>query len=106
MSAAKERLETRLAGQLRTATGMFEAARALETLEPARVLAGVTELMVVALNAKAFSLFVLEGDAFVLAAEQGWTDARTYSRRHAPSSAIFKEVAGAQRFVSVATPEA
>ena len=31
LTTAKERLETRLAGQLRTATGMFQAARALET---------------------------------------------------------------------------
>ncbi len=105
LAATKERLETRLAGQLRTATGMFEAARALETLEPSKVLAGAADLLAVALNARTFSLFILEGDALVLAAQQGWTNDEVYARRLSSSSSLFQEVVGAQRLVSVATPQ-
>jgi hypothetical protein len=104
LTTAKERLETRLAGQLRTATGMFQAARALETLEPDRVLAGANDLVTVALNAKAFSFFLLDGDSLVLAAAQGWTEDQAPPQRYGSTSPLFKEVVGAQRPVTVATP--
>jgi hypothetical protein len=104
LTAAKERLETRLAGQLRTATGMFQAARALETVDPGQVLAGATELVTVALNAKAFSIFLLENGALVLGAAQGWTEDRALARRYASNEPLFKEVVGAQRFLTVTTP--
>ena len=104
LAAAKERLETRLAGQLRTATGMFQAARALETLEPGQVLAGATDLVTVALNAKAFSIFLLENGTLVLGAAQGWTEDRALARRYTSNEPLFKEVVGAQRVVTVTTP--
>ncbi len=103
VSGAKERLETRLAGQLRTATGMFEAARALETLDPARVLEGAADLLATALNARRFSMFLLEGNELVLQATQGEGDA-VLVRRYGATTALFQEVVGAQRFVTVATP--
>lgn len=104
VSAAKERLETRLAGQLRTATAMFQAARALETLEPQQVLAGATDLVAVSLNARSFSIFLLEKDALVLAATQGWSEDRGLARRYLSTEPLFKEVVGAQRFITVSTP--
>lgn len=104
LTGAKERLETRLAGQMRTATGMFQAARALETLEPGQVLNGASELVSVALNAKAFSIFLLEDGALELSAMQGWSDDRKWPRRYPATSLLFKEVVGAQRIVTVATP--
>lgn len=103
LSAAKERLETRLAGQLRTATGMFEAARALETLDPNNVLAAANDLLSVALNARAFSLFLLKGDTLLLVAAQGWTEERGFAQRYSSTTPLFQEVVGAQRFVSVAS---
>jgi polysaccharide biosynthesis protein PelD len=104
LTAAKERLETRLAGQLRTATGMFEAARALETNDPGQVLAGATDLVTVAMNAKAFSIFLLENGALVLGAAQGWSEDRELARRYTSNEPLFKEIVGAQRFVTVTTP--
>lgn len=104
LTTAKERLETRLAGQLRTATGMFQAARALETVDPGQVLAGATELVTVALNARVFSIFLLENNSLVLGAAQGWTDERALARRYTSNELLFQEVVGAQRFVSVTNP--
>jgi GGDEF domain-containing protein len=105
MTVAKERLETRLAGQLRTATGMFEAARELETLDPNEVLQGATDLMNVALSAKGFSLWLLKGDALVLVAAQGLRQERGLAPHYSAENPLFREVVGARRFVSVATPD-
>jgi hypothetical protein len=105
LTRAKERLETRLAGQLRTATGMIEAARTLETLDPNQVLEGASELVTTALNARAFSLFLLKGDSLVLVAARGWKGERDFAQRYHASAPLFREVVGAQRFVSVATAE-
>jgi hypothetical protein len=105
LTTAKERLETRLAGQLRTATGMIEAARTLETLDPNQVLEGASELVTTALNARAFSLFLLKGDSLVLVAARGWKGERDFAQRYHASTPLFREVVGAQRFVSVATAE-
>ncbi|MDH4065054.1 MAG: GAF domain-containing protein [Acidobacteriota bacterium] len=105
LSAAKERLETRLAGQVRTATGLFEAARALETLEPGKVLAGAADLVEVALQATSFSIFLLEGNTLVLATAQGWNDEQPHAERYAGTSPLFQQVVGGQHYISVATPE-
>lgn len=104
LTVAKERLETRLAGQLRTATGMFQAARALETLDPGQVLTGASDLVSVALNAKSFSIFLLQNGALELAAMQGWSEDHKLARRYPATAPLFTEVVGAQRFVTVATP--
>lgn len=104
LSSAKERLETRLAGQLRTATEMVDAARAIETLDPSLVIAGASELVTVAIHARQFSLFLLKGDALILAAQQGWTEEGVYAQRYPSTAPLFREVVGAQRFVSVASP--
>ena len=104
LTAAKERLETRLAGQLRTATGLFEAARMLETLDPGKVIAGAIDLVGTALQARSFSLFLLEGDALLLAATKGESE-RQRTDRYAGKSRLFQAVVGAQRVVSVANPD-
>lgn len=104
LTTANQRLETRLAGQLRTATGLFEAARSLETLEPTKVIAGAIELVTMALQAKAFSLFLLEGDVLVLAAEQGSTRKQPLVDRYGSSTPLFQAIVGRQRTISVATP--
>jgi GGDEF domain-containing protein len=103
--AAKDRLETRLAGQMGTATGLLEAARSLETLEPGKVIAGVSDLVEVALHARSFSVFLLSGNTLALAAQRGWSTDRTLAERYTASAPLFNEVVGAQRFVTVATPD-
>jgi hypothetical protein len=87
-----------------TATGLFEAARSLETLDPGQVIGGVSDLVEVALHATSFSLFLLEGDALVLAAGRGWSREHPLAERYGSATLLFKEVVGAQHFVSVATP--
>jgi polysaccharide biosynthesis protein PelD len=105
LSATKARLETRLAGQLRTAAGVLDAGRKADALDPAQVLAGATDLLRTALNAKACSLFLLSGDALTLAAADGWSEGRAFAERHGNATPLFQEIVGAQRYVSVASPD-
>jgi hypothetical protein len=105
VTSAKERLETRLAGQLQTAAGVLEAARSLETLDPGKVLSGAADLLRAALNARGFSLFLLKGDALELVAAEGGQEDRPVAQRLAATSPLFQEIVGAQRYVSVATPD-
>jgi hypothetical protein len=105
LTAARDRLATRLAGQLQTAAGVIEAARPIETLDPDRVLAGVGDLLRAALNVKACSLFLLKGEALTLVAAEGWSGRLQLPQRYSGSSPLFREIVGAQHFVSVATPD-
>jgi len=105
MSTIRARLEARLAAQLRTAAGVLEAGRKVDVLDPEQVLAGATTLLRTALNVKACSLFLLSGDSLTLAAAEGWTGERSFADRHSHTSALFQEVVGAQRYVSVASPD-
>lgn len=105
LSAIKTRLETRLAGQLRTAAGVLEAGRRVDSLDPEVVLAGATELLRTALNARACSVFVLSGNSLQLTAAVGWADRPGLSDRYDHTSPLFREVVGAQRYLSVASPD-
>jgi hypothetical protein len=105
LTTLKTRLETRLAGQLRTAAGVLEAGRKADALDPEQVLTGSTGLVRTAINARACSVFVLAGDALTLVAAEGWTGDRVFADRHTNSSALFREIVGAQRLVSVASPD-
>jgi hypothetical protein len=105
LTETRTRLETRLAGQLRTAAGVLDAGRRVDALDPGQVLAGATELLRTALNAKASSLFLLSGDGLTLAAAEGWGDLHARQDRYANTTPLFQEIVGAQRFISIASPE-
>ena len=102
---AKEVLETRIAGQLRTAVGMYEAARAIEKLDPAEVLLGVADLVRSVMNPEKFSLFLLRDGGLHLALEEGWLAGDAFPKHYAASTALCEEIVGRQRLVSVAAPE-
>jgi GGDEF domain-containing protein len=105
LEAVKEALETRVAGQLRTAVGLYEAARAIEKLDPAEVLLGVANLIRSVMNPEKFSLYLLQKGSLVLAVEEGWTSADSFPRLYRPNARIFQETIGRQRLLSVANSE-
>ena len=105
LEAVKEALETRVAGQLRTAVGLYEAARAIEKLDPTEVLSGVSHLIRSVMNPEKFSLYLLQNGALVLAVEEGWTSADSFPRIYGPNAGIFQETIGRQRLLSVANPD-
>ncbi len=105
LSAAKDALETRVAGQLRTAVGIYQSARAIEKLDPSEVLLGVADLIRSVMNPEKFSVFLLRNDSLELAVEDGWTAEDNFPRRYAAGTAIFQEIVGRQRVLTVANPE-
>lgn len=102
---AKDVLETRIAGQLRTAVGMYEAARAIEKLDPAEVLLGVADLVRSVMNPEMFSVFLLRNGSMELVVEDGWAEGDVFPRHYAASTSLFQEIIGRQRLLSVANPE-
>jgi polysaccharide biosynthesis protein PelD len=105
LNAVKEALETRVAGQLRTAVSLYEAARAIEKLDPAEVLLGVSSLIRSVMNPEKFSLYLLRNGVLELAFSEGWTSEDRFPRLYTPADRLFQETVGRQRVVSVANPE-
>jgi polysaccharide biosynthesis protein PelD len=103
--AAKEALETRLAGQMRTSLTLYEAAKGIEKLDPSEVLLGVSKLVKSIMNPEKFSLYLVRNDSLELALAEGWTSGDGYPRRYGPGSRIFHEAVGGQRVLSVANPD-
>jgi hypothetical protein len=105
LNAVKEALETRVAGQLRTAVSLYEAAKAIEKLDPAEVLLGVSSLIRSVMNPEKFSLYLLRNGVLELAFSEGWTAEDRFPRTYTPADRLFQEAVGRQRVVSVANPE-
>jgi polysaccharide biosynthesis protein PelD len=95
----KENLEVRMAGQLKTAVRIYEAARMLDKLDPQEVLKGVMDVVKVTLNPEKFSLFLLKDNELELVTAQSWNERDTYSWRFSGGNILFQEVIGRQRFL-------
>lgn len=105
LEAAKEALETRVAGQLRTALAMYEAARGIEKLDPSEVLLGVSTLVRSVMNPERFSLYLLQNGSLELVLAEGGTAEDVLPRFYRPETRLFQEIVGRQRVLSVANPE-
>ncbi len=105
LETAKEALETRVAGQLRTALALYEAARGIEKLEPSEVLPGVSTLVRSVMNPERFSLYLLQNGALELVLAEGGTPEDVLPRFYYPETRLFQETIGRQRILSVANPE-
>lgn len=78
---SKDRLEARLAGELRTTLALYEGARAVERSSVGDVLRGSTELVRGVLGPEKFSIFLLNDDVLEAAVQEGWTQNDLYGRR-------------------------
>ncbi len=68
----KEKLELNIAGQLRSETASYRAAKAIEKLNPGDVVEGVSDLVQSALGPEKFSLYLLQGDVLERRMSYGW----------------------------------
>jgi GGDEF domain-containing protein len=105
LTTVKEALETRVAGQLRTAVGIYESARSIEKLDPADVLLGIANLIRSVMNPEAFSVYLLQNGRLELTVQEGWAAEDSFVRHYAASDSLFQEIVGHQRMLSVANPE-
>lgn len=95
-------LETRMAGQQRTVTSIYEAARGLGPSRDA-VLSGALELVRAATGATKISIFLLEGNVLAPVGGDGWDS----GERCAPISAdstCFQAIVGERRCLLINNP--
>ncbi len=105
LNEIKSQLEVRVAGQLRTVVSMYEAARAVETMEPAQVLAGALDNVKAVINPRKCSIYLLSAGELEAAIQYGWGRRDRIKRQFRADSALFREVIGRARVVCVADPD-
>jgi len=105
LDEVKRELEVRVAGQLRTVVSMYEAARAVETMEPARVIMGALDNLRAIMNPGKCSMFVLREGELQAGIQNGWGRKDRYKRRFGPDSRLYAEVVGRRRVLCVIDPE-
>ena len=74
ISAAKDELEARIAGQFRTLLTVFRAAMAVERLDVAGVFEGANALVAAILNPEKFSIWLLKDAEIDVTRAFGWKD--------------------------------
>jgi polysaccharide biosynthesis protein PelD len=101
----KEKLELRIASQLRANVGTYRAARAIEKNHPADVLSGVQELLTSVMGAEQFSLYSLDNEGLSTTIIQGWKDGTSYAKHFSTHDPIYQEVIGKQKVLCVANED-
>ena len=104
LDAVKDRLEERVAGQIKTVYSTYRAAREIESLGVGRVLMGMSNLVDSVLSPKKHSIFLLKGNDLQSTFGKGWDKSDNFARAFDARSRLFQAVIGAQEIVTVADP--
>jgi hypothetical protein len=105
LSAIKDKLEARVAGQLTTAITMYQAARDLEKLEPADVLRGMVDVVRAVMKPEKFSIYLLKDNLLEVAVHEGWRQNDHFSRTYTSAAPLFRAAIGGQRFLCCVSRE-
>lgn len=105
VDAAKQELEIRVAGQLRTVFSIHRAAKTIEKAGPGEVLMGVTDLVRGVMSPTKFSVYMLKDGTLEAAINQGWMLEDGFSRTIEATDLLFQEVVGRQRYLCSAYPD-
>lgn len=92
----KEKLETHMAGELRSSVNAYNAMKSLGTLNPSRTLLGMEEVVKAVMDPEKFSIYSLGPEGLESAICVGWKEEEVYSRRFANNSTLYKEIVGRQ----------
>lgn len=98
----KERLELKIASQLRASVHTYRAARAIEKTNPTDVLNGVQELVRSVMNPEKFSVYLLGNEGLTSTVTYGWQEGDPYPQQYTASDPIYKEVIGNQHVLCIA----
>ncbi len=97
VAEVKEKLELKVAGQLKTAVRIYEGARAIDKLEPAQVMSGVSQLVRLVMNPEKFSVFLLKNGRLEVATKEAWSAEDPYSLEFSAQSTLYQEIIGRRR---------
>ncbi len=101
----KQKLELRVAGQLRSSIDTYRAAKAVEKLNPQDVLEGVSELIRAVMNPQQFSVYLRDNGTASVTIMSGWADTDDYPRQYDSNSRLFQEVIGNRKTLCVVNDE-
>ncbi|MFO0390133.1 MAG: GAF domain-containing protein [Alphaproteobacteria bacterium] len=101
----KERLELRMAGQLRSSISAYHAAKAMERLNPDEVLHGLEELVSNAINAEQFSVYTMTPQGLDLTLSHGWKEKDAYQSKLDTRNPLTVAIAGNSGVLCVANPD-
>lgn len=101
----KQKMELRIAGQLRSSIDTYRAAKAVEKLNPQDVLEGVNELIRAVMGPEQFSVFLRENGTASVSVMSGWSDMDSYPRQYDSNSRLFQEVIGNRQTLCVVNDE-
>lgn len=96
-----EQLALSLTSREETASSAFRVFKALEALEPARIITGLDEIVQLSLKPKKFSVFAKGPNGLEAVTSEGWAPTDKYSRRFKPDTALYKAIVDERRFVCV-----
>lgn len=98
----KERLELKIASQLRASVNTYRAARAIEKTHPSDVLQGVQELVRSVMQPEKFSVYLLGNDGLTSTVTYGWQEGDNFPQHYSPTDSLYKEVVGNQHVLCIA----
>ncbi len=98
----KERLELKIASQLRSSVTTYRAARAIEKNHPTDVLQGVQELVRSVMQPDKFSVYLLGSDGLSSSITYGWKEGDNFQQQYGANDALYKEVIGSQHVLCIA----
>jgi len=105
LRSIKRKLESRLAGQVRTAATLYKAVNSIEKLQPDEVLRGAVDVMRTLLHPNKFSLFLLEKGRLELSIADGWKPDNTFSKTFSPGHPLFTRIVGERKTLCIAREE-
>lgn len=100
----KERMELRIAGQLRSSIAIYQAAKAMETLSPTELLGGIESMVKAVMNPDQFSIFLLEQEGLTVTVTHGWKEKAPHPRRYDARSDLYRAIVGGKQTVCAANP--
>jgi hypothetical protein len=101
----KEKMELRIAGQLRSQIAAYHAAKAMESLSPQEVVQGLEELVKAVMNPEKFSVFLLEKPGLEATVTYGWKEKDTYPRHYDARSDLYRAIIAGKQVLCAVNPE-
>lgn len=96
-----QNLALSLTSKEETAASAFQVFKALENLEPARVIMGVDPIVKLSLRPTKFSVYAMGPNGFEAVTSEGWSDTDRYSRRITAESPLYQALVKERRLITI-----
>ena len=104
--ARKQRLEERVAGEMRSALTVYQSAKSLENMSPNHLMRSLEAMIRDLLGAETFSLFLMENNSLEASITSNWQGSyNSLPRRYTSSSALYQHVVSQREVLTVANTE-